>query len=280
MRRSGYLAVPLLLLCVLALAADDKTTLQPKSRAYIVRGLLAEYASVKQTLPLGSEGLKLKTDGTVDERSLQIQLTNFGPAVRPGEVAQITKIEFLKDKIKFEINGGGKKKRKWYQNIELSGPVSGRTTGGPEQQVVGSTITLEFGQTLPDMTADQLKDYLAPVLDFSKKSASLVITDTWPKEIQEAVKNHTITAGMSKDQVLASKGRPDNKIRERKGQVEQETWVYGKVPDRVMLVVFESDEVVEATEYTPGIPATKVPRPGDPSSPEEEKPKKPPQQQF
>lgn len=280
MRSRSYLAVALILLCAVTLPADDKTTLQPKSRAFILRALMAEYAGVKKALPAGAEGLHLKTDGSVDERSLGIQLANYGPAVRPGELAQITKIDFLRDKIKFEINGGGKKKRKWYQNIEISGPVSGTTTGGPEQQVNGSMITLDFGQTIPDLTADQLKEYLGPVLDFSKKSASLVITDTWPPEIQEAVKAHTITAGMSKDQVLASKGRPDNKMRERKGRVEQETWVYGKVPSKVMLVVFENDEVVEATEYMPGVPATKVPRPGDPTPEPPKEPAKEPIKQL
>src|SRR5713101_6780065 len=101
-RRHSAAILVTLLLCVLALGASDKT-LQPQSRAFILRGLLAEFATVKKALPKGTDGLKLKTDGTVDERSLQIQLTNYGPALRPGEVAQITKIEFLHDKIKFEI---------------------------------------------------------------------------------------------------------------------------------------------------------------------------------
>jgi len=276
MRRKGYLVTAALLVCLPALPASEK--LQPKSRAFILRALLAEYGSLKKILPRGGEGLKLKVDGTIDERSLDIQVANYGPAVRPGEVAQITKIEFLNDKIRFEINGGGKKKTKWYQRIEMSGPMGGRTVSqdAPEA-VAGSQITLDFGAPVPDMSPDQVKEYLGPVLDFSKKSASLIITDTWPPEIQEAVKNHTITAGMTKDMVVASRGRPDNKIREKKKGVDQETWVYGTVPTKILLVVFENDEVVEASEYTPGIPSTQVPRMGDPPAKEDDKVKKPPQ---
>ena len=124
------------------------------------------------------------------------------------------------------------------------------------------------------MTVDQLKEYLAPVLDFSQRSASLIVTDTWPKEIQEAVKNHEIKAGMTRDMVLASMGRPERKIREKKGRVEQETWVYGRIPSKIMLVVFENDEVVEATQYIPGVAATRVPRMDDP--PAETPPPTPP----
>jgi len=277
MRRSGYLVTAALLVYLPALPASEK--LQPKSRAFILRALLAEYGSLKKILPRGSEGLRLKVDGTIDERALEVQVANFGPAVRTGEVVQITKIEFLHDKIRFEINGGGKRKTKWYQRIEMSGPVGGRTVSqdGPETNA-GSQITLDFGTSLPDMSPDQVKEYLAPVLDFSKKSASLIITDTWPAEIQEAVKNHTITAGMTKDMVVASRGRPDNKIREKKRGVDQETWVYGTVPSKILLVVFENDEVVEASEYTPGVATSKVPRMTDPpEKPEDQKIKKPQQ---
>lgn len=276
MHAKGYLVTAALLVCLPVASASDK--LQPQSRAVILRALLAEFGSLKKTLPRGGEGLKLKVDGSIDERSLDIQVANYGPAVSVGEVAQITRIEFLSDKIRFEINGGGKKKTKWYQRIEMSGPMGGRTVSQDVPQVAaGSQITLDFGKSLPDMSPEQVKEYLAPVLDFSKKSASLIISDSWPPEIQEAVKNHTITAGMTKDMVVASRGRPDNKIREKKRGVEQETWVYGTVPSKILLVVFENDEVVEASEYTPGIPTTQVPRVTDPPSKEDDKSKKPPQ---
>ncbi len=275
MRRLFYL-VPALLVA-LPLAGED--TLRPQSRAWIVRGLTAEFATVKKTLPRGQEGLHLQTNGQVDEKELEKQLVNNGPAVRPGELVQITKIDFQKDRIVFDINGGGKKKRKWFQNIEVGmGRTTRPVTDQPAEGPTGSTVSLEFGRPLPDMTVDQLKEYLAPVLDFSQRSASLILTDTWPKEIQEAVKNHEITAGMTRDMVLASMGRPERKIREKKGRTEQETWVYGRVPSKILLVVFENEEVVEAHQYIPGVAATRVPRMDDP--PAESPPPTPPPPKY
>jgi hypothetical protein len=262
------------LLPVIALSAQGSTQekdksedskLQPKSRVYLLRGLTSEYAVVRKTLPRGSQGLHIKSDGQIDERNLQIQITNLGPAARPGEMVMISKLDLRKDAIVLDINGGAKSHGHWYDRIQVSGPIGGGVTQQQEaEQTAGSVITIDFGRPLPDMTVEEVKAILAPVLDFNQRSATLILTDTWPPEVQEAVKNHTIAAGMSRDQVLASRGRPDNKIRERKGMTDQETWIYGTVPAKVLLVTFEGDEVVEAHEFIPGIPATKVPREGDP----------------
>ena len=248
--------------------SSSSDVLQPQSRAWILRGLTAEYAVARKSLPRGTVGLHLGDDGAVDERSLQIMLANGGPAVHSGERTQITKIEFKKDSIVLALNGGVRKRPRF--NIETSGPISGGVT--PEQQQQGDPtdvhegcyISLDFKRPIPDLTVEDIKQMLAPVLDFNQRSVTVVASDTWPVEVQEAVKKRTIIAGMTKDQVLASKGKPDNKIREVKGKVPQETWIYGVVPAKVLMVIFEQDEVVEAHEYIPGIPNTKVPRPGDP----------------
>jgi hypothetical protein len=249
--------------------------LQPQSRAWILRGLIAERAVARKTMPRGSVGLHLRDDGSVDERSLQFMLANGGPAVHSGEKVQITKVEFKKDSILLSLNGGVKKPRHF--TIDTAGPISGGVVQEQQQQDPdevheGCLVSLDFGRPIPDLTAEDVKQMLGPVLDFNQRSAVVVVTDTWPKDVQEAVKKRTIIAGMTKDQVLASKGRPDNKVREMKGKVEQETWIYGTVPAKVLLVTFEQDEVVEAHEFIPGIPATKVPRPGDPPDAVEAKP--------
>jgi hypothetical protein len=257
---------------------SSSDTLQPQSRAWILRGLTAEYAVARKTVPRGTYGLHVRDDGSVDERALQIMLANGGPAVHSGERTQITKVEFKKDSILLALNGGIHKRP--HLQVETAGPISGgvvqeQQQGDAEDVHEGCYISLDFGRPIPDLTVEDVKQMLAPVLDFNQRSAAVVATDTWPVEVQEAVKKRTIIAGMTKDQVLASKGKPDNKIREMKGKIPQETWVYGVVPAKVLLVTFEQDEVVEAREYIPGIPATKVPRPGDPPDASEAKPEKP-----
>jgi hypothetical protein len=256
--------------------ASAGDVLQPQSRAWILRGLTAEWAVARKALPRGTIGLHLGDDGAVDERSLQIMLANGGPAVHSGERTQVTKIEFKKDSIVLALNGGVRKRPHF--TVDTAGPISGgvvqqQQESDPTDVHEGCYISLDFKRPIPDLTVEDVKQMLAPVLDFNQRSVRVSVSETWPAEVQEAVKKRTIIAGMTKDQVLASKGKPDNKIRELKGKTPQETWVYGVVPAKVLLVIFEQDEVVEAREYIPGIPATKVPRPGDP--PDEAKPEKP-----
>lgn len=104
--------------------------LREESRIWIIRGLQAEFATVRKPLPRGTKGLPLNSDGTVDEQELQRRTLGNGTAIRPGEVVQITKIEFRKSSIVFEINGGPKEKRKWYQGVQIGmggGPSVTRT---------------------------------------------------------------------------------------------------------------------------------------------------------
>lgn len=139
---------------------------------------------------------------------------------------------------------------------------------------MGALIELNFKGTVPDMSADELKQMLAPALDFSRRSPTVMYTETLPKEVQEAIKNHTVTVGMDRDMVLAAKGRPDRKERQRKGRVETEDWIYGTAPARITIVTFEGDKVVKVGNYQPGVAETPAarPQPLPPSAPTPPKP--------
>lgn len=248
--------------------------LREQSRVWIIRGIQSEFATVRKTLPRGDRGLPLEADGSVDEKELQQRLAQNGPALRPGEVVQITKINFRKDSIVFEINGGNKQKRKWYQGIQIGtggGPAVTRTDTNPAPVTAGSYIELNFKRDVPDLTVDELKKILATVLDFSRRSPTVVYTESLPKEVQEAIKNHQVNVGMDRDMVLAARGRPDRKERQRKGRVETEDWIYGAPPNKILIVTFEGDTVVKVGQYTPGVAETPAgraqPLPPDPQEP-------------
>jgi hypothetical protein len=164
-----------------------------------------------------------------------------------GDRVQITNIVFKEKSIYLEINGGPKKKTKWYQHIEVSG--MGGSTGGvdPNQaQPTGAAVTLEFKKHVPEMTGAELKQMLTPVLDFSVKTAAEVFVDTLPPKIREAVKRHEVLVGMNHDMVVMAKDRPEQKVREKddKGK-EYEEWIYGAPPKDVVFVRFNGDEVVQ-----------------------------------
>jgi hypothetical protein len=172
---------------------------------------------------------------------------SYGAAAKIGDRVQITNIVFKEKSIYFEINGGPKKKTKWYQHIQVSG--MGGSTGGtdPNQaQPTGAAVTLEFKKHVPEMTGAELKQMLTPVLDFSVKTAAEVFIDTLPPKIREAVKKHEVLVGMNHDMVVMAKDRPEQKVRERddKGK-EYEEWIYGAPPKDVVFVRFNGDEVIQ-----------------------------------
>src|SRR5437016_4524220 len=78
--------------------------LKPKTRMEIIRSLTAEYATLKVPLPRGKKGLLLKANGQEDSTSSKHEFTQYGTALRPNTVVQITQL-FIEDKqIIFEIN--------------------------------------------------------------------------------------------------------------------------------------------------------------------------------
>ena len=128
----------------------------------------------------------------------------------------------------------------------------------------GSKIILSFSQKLPDLTVDQIKDYLSPALDFETKNPVQTITQAIPPEYQKAIEAKQAVVGMNQDMVLAAMGQPDRKTREEKDGVEQEDWIYSSPPFKVTFVTFEGDEVVNVQEYSGGVRGETHPYPSEP----------------
>lgn len=236
-------------------ASEKAKRLRQESRVWILRGLQSEFATLRKPAPRGDQGIPLDTQGAIDEKELLRLNTNNGIALRPGDLVQITAIRFKDKEIIFELNGGGKKKRRWFERIEvgMGGSTRPVNTSQSMEMPTGSSIVLAFGAPLPDLTSDDLKRMLAPALDFTRRSASVLYTETLPKEIQEAIKNNQVLVGMDREMVLASRGRPERKVRESRGGVELEDWIYGKTPSKILFVTFDGDKVVEVKEFTPGV---------------------------
>ena len=228
---------------------DSREKLADGTKMQLIRVMDAEFVHVRKNLPVGEKNLVIAPDGLVKpgDAELYRMAQSFGAAAKVGDRVQITNIVFKEKSIYFEINGGPKKKTKWYQHIEISG--MGGSTGGvdPNQaQPTGAAVTLEFKKHVPEMTGAELKQMLTPVLDFSVKTAAEVFVDTLPPKIREAVKKHEVLVGMNHDMVVMAKDRPPQKVREKddKGK-EYEEWIYGAPPQDVVFVRFAGDEVVQ-----------------------------------
>lgn len=237
--------------------------LTPEQRIEILRGMSAEYATVKTYLPKSKKPLEVKSTGQYDKDEWQDIGRQLGPAARVGDMVQITKVDLDDNKIILEINGGAKSKRKWYQNIEVGAGGSGRTTpinsqqnGGPG---AGTAIALVFDKQIPAVTAAEVKKLLAPVLDFEKRSATEQFVETLPPEIQAAVKEKRAIEGMDRDQVLLALGKPRTKVRETKEGVDEEDWIYGQPPGKMTFVTFGNGKVLRVKETYAGLGGSTAP---------------------
>ena len=242
---------PILFLLSAAVADTPKnaTPISKQTRVQLVRLLSSEFVFVRKYFPMGNKGLVLRSDGTFASSDNEVRMLSAkkGTAVRPGQRAQITNVEFRDKAIYFELNGGPVKKRKWYQRIEISG-AGGSTpiADQPNENAKGSSLTLQFKDKVPDLTLPELKEILKPVFDFTVKSAAQAYVESLPENVRKAIGDHQVLVGMNREMVQYSKGRPPQRVRERDDQSnEYEEWIYGKPPEDVEFVRFTGDEVVQ-----------------------------------
>jgi len=229
--------------------AVAKEPMTRDARIALIRGLVKEIGVNKIPLPRGKKGVFVAYPGTLDKARAQAELRANGLAIKPGMPVEITKINFKSEEIVFEINGGGKKRERWYQHIEIGmGGATQPVTNSAPDLAFGSFIKLTFSGKVPSLTVPEVKQALGSVLDWERHSPTVLYTPTVPAQFKDAIKNHQVVAGMNRDAVLSSKGPPDRRVRETRDGVEQEDWIYG-LPPHVLFVTFDGDIVVTAKQY-------------------------------
>jgi hypothetical protein len=236
-------------------------TLQLQSKLELRRYVEFEFASAVKTIPGGKKGFRYSPGQPLDEQALNNATGSSMPAAHPGDKVQITKLEFRAHEIIVDINGGGKKKKSWRERIQISGGgtiPTVRTTssdpnaGGPAGfQGVGSTLILDYGKAVPDLTVDELKQHLSVFLDFEgHRSAAVHWIETLPAEFQQAIKEKRAVVGMDREMVIASMGKPEKKVREKDiDGLETEDWIYGHPPASTVFVKFAGDKVISVKEF-------------------------------
>jgi hypothetical protein len=251
--RLPFFATAVLLLATPVWSDDSKTPqppsekITPQTRMLLIRDLTAEHCFTRRSLPMGHKGLEIK-HGVVTPNEAQVaqMAAENGMAARAGDRVVISNVVIADKAIIVEINGGPKKKEKWYQHIQV-GAGGVMTTPGPAPKNLdakGSVVTLEFDKYVPELTGEQVREMLAPVFDFKALNQAEAYAKTLPPIVQDAIKNHKVLVGMDRDMVIYAKGRPPRKIRDKdeKGQ-DYEEWIYGAPPEEVNFVRFQGEIV-------------------------------------
>jgi hypothetical protein len=232
--------------------AADKLTME--DRIEITRGMTAEYAKLKALLPRSKKALEFNADGTYNKKQWSDIAKESGPAARVGDLVQITKVDISDDRLTFDINGGFKGGKKWYQGVQIgmngnTAPVSRNESNAPG----GTSIVLLFHKPIEPIKATEIKKILSAVLDFDKRSATELYSESLPPEVQQAIKEKRAREGMNHEQVVMAMGRPAQKSRETKDGIDLEDWVYGMAPGKITFVTFKGDTVIKVKESYAGL---------------------------
>ena len=235
-------------------------------RMEIERGLDAEFATVKVTLPRSKKPLVFHSDGTYDKTAWDHAMQEGGPAARLGDEVQITRVEIDSNKILLEINGGTRTGH-WYDHVQVgmggsTSPVHTNQNAAPGN---GSHLAIVFPHGVPSLKSAEIRQMLSPIFDFEKHSAAEQYMDKLPEPIKKAIKEQRAMEGMDKDQVLLALGKPRNKSREtNKDGDEIEDWIYGEPPGKMTFVRFNEGKVVKIDESyanVGGVTAPPLPAP-------------------
>ena len=259
--RSHRLAVIVVVLCLLssAFAGSEKSKLSGAQREEIIRAFLAERAYAHRTLPLGKAGVVI--DGSTVSPS-EGEVLQRGTAAKAGERVQITGVQFVREGILFEINGGAVKHERWSDRIKVGmGPNLGPTSqpnpkrpGNMESldknssdlkppEPMGAIVLLKLDDGT-GITATRVKTLLAPVLDFNSTSQEEAYRKNLSPVLGAALRDHRALVGMDRDMVLAALGRPVRRMRENADGQDYEEWIYGTPPQDVQFIRFVRGKVV------------------------------------
>ncbi len=235
--------------------------LSETSKLELIRYVSGEFAKAIKSLPAGKEGFLLIVGKPLNPEILDRAVVTHGAAVNSGDSVQITKLEFRDHQIVVDLNGGGRGRKHWRDHIQIGfgGPnfPNGQTTttqdpGPPGMQPgMGSTLLLDFGKNVPDMSSEDLKKILSPFLNFEKeRSASIQWFDTLPPEMKKAIQERTPVVGMDREEVIAAIGKPEHKVRERDADGNEiEDWIYGQPPSKTIFVRFTGERVTSIKQF-------------------------------
>ena len=244
MRRHRVGTAALVILCGAA-ALHAKVGLD--QRASIVRRMTAEYGTAKVIIPRSKKPLGVSTEGRYDQDEWSDAMDQFGPAARLGDLIQITRIEFRKNRLILVLNYGIKGGRKWWHRVQIAGTMRQGTTLGASQAVHapgGTKLALVFDGEMADLDPGKVKQMLGPIIDFTQRSATELYMEKLPEEFREAIAENVVVEGMDREMVLLAKGRPDRKVRDFKEGVETEDWIYGVPPGNLTFVTFQDEKVI------------------------------------
>lgn len=241
-----------------SIVGDPSRPLTADMKVQILRYIDGEFGKAAISLPGKTNGFTIVVGKPISDQSYRDALRLQGTAIGAGEPVQITAVTFEPKKIVLQLNGGAKKKFHLMDHLQIGlggdpdpnnvGVQNGSARRG---EGLGAVVVLDYEQPLPDVSPNDIKQALSPLIDFSKtKSAAVNWVETLPPAFQDAIRDHKALAGMDQQTVIAAIGRPDRKVRQANADgVETEDWIYGNPPAKTTFVTFIGDKVTKVEVF-------------------------------
>jgi hypothetical protein len=218
------------------------------TRQQLILSFMAEQGFAMRPLPLGTPGLVLHANGnlTFGKGDYYDSLVRKGVSAKAGDRLAITAVRIESKSIVFDFNGGPEKKHKYLRHVSIGMDPNYTNPVVQDDGVepTGSRLILSFDKFVPDLSPDDVRMLIQPVLDFSVKSPIQAYTDTLPPRLKQAILDHQALVGMNRKMVTYALGAPEQKVREKDGDKPYEEWIYGSTPKPVQFVRFNGDRVI------------------------------------
>ncbi len=219
------------------------------------RTLAAEQGYAMRPLPLASRGLTVVANGpmTPSGSDYVTELDSKGISSRPGDRVAVTKITFRRDRLILDLNGGPDVPHKFLRHIEIgAGGGTMPLAADNGEQATGSRLTLIFPGGVPNVTGDEIKALIAPIVGFGEKSPLEAYVETLPPFLKRAILDKRVLVGMDSDMVLHALGAPAQKVRETADGHPFTEWIYGVPPEKTQFVRLQHDRVTQVEEASVG----------------------------
>jgi hypothetical protein len=227
--------------------ALSSNKLTNRNRQELIRILQAEQGFAMRPMPKGHRGLTLEANGPLEPAGQEYldMITSQGMAIKPADRVILSDVKIEHDRIILDLNGGPDHKHRFLRHVSIGADpnYTNPVVADDGVEPAGSRITLVFKGGIPEITGEQVKSLLSPLLDFGLKSPVQAYTDTLPQVLKDAILEHRVLVGMTAQMVLFAKGQPDSKTREVDGKTPFEEWIYGQAPKDVEFVRFVNSRV-------------------------------------
>ena len=168
-----------------------------------------------------------------DKELYRLKMERVGVGLEPGDLAIIKSVEVDGTDVTFHFIGAG--------DILPNGKIPPEMLDKDVWGNGGAKLKIKGGATLKNSNSKltTINKFLSIVCE----TKALTSADSLPKAMQAAIKAGVVETGMPKKAVYLMLGDPTDVIKELKGDLLREAWIYEKEDFSTLMIIFHDGKV-------------------------------------